>query len=131
MEYRTCKNCDSTKPYGDGAYFRNNLRICRMCERAASRERAFKRVYGISYEERDALLAAQGGVCGACGSPKSNSRRGWHVDQCHRTGEIRAVLCANCNIALGHVNDDIAHLLKLVEYLRKHKSAGATTIRKE
>ena len=128
LEHRICKSCGSAKPYGDGEYFRKNRHICRECERAASRERTFKHIRGISYEERDALLAAQGGACAACGSPKHNSKKGWHVDHCHRTGEIRAVLCANCNVALGQVDDDITHLLKLVEYLRKHRSEGATTI---
>lgn len=74
------------------------------------------------------MLAAQGQVCACCGGKSSGSKKGWHVDHCHKTGAIRSVLCANCNIALGQVGDSISHLEKLITYLRTHATEGATTI---
>ena len=127
MEHRTCNKCHTEKPYGDGNHFRKNRRVCRDCERAESRARTFTYIRGITYEQRDKLLTQQGSKCACCGSKDHNSKKGWHVDHCHRSGDIRSVLCANCNIALGQVNDSIEHLEKLISYLRKHKAEGATT----
>jgi hypothetical protein len=59
--------------------------------------------------------------CKCCGSPNSGSKKGWHVDHDHKTGAIRGVLCANCNIALGQVNDDINKLYQLINYLQSHE----------
>jgi hypothetical protein len=131
VEQRLCVKCNETKPFGDGIFFRNNRNTCRDCERKQSAARTYKLTRGISYEERDALLYSQGGKCGCCGSTTHGSKKGWHVDHCHDTGVIRAVLCANCNIALGHVNDSVEHLEMLISYLWKHKAEGATTILKE
>jgi hypothetical protein len=79
----------------------------------------FKTLRGISYEERDQLLVKQGNCCAACGATEPGSQKGWHVDHSHRTGAIRGVLCATCNIALGQVNDSVTRLQQLIDYLRK------------
>lgn len=96
-----------------------------------SRKRTYKHIRGITTDERDRMLVAQGGVCACCGRDAPGSVKGWHVDHDHITGVIRGVLCANCNIALGQVDDNIEHLQKLIDYIRKHNMEGATTIRKE
>jgi Recombination endonuclease VII len=58
--------------------------------------------YGISDEDYQALLARQGGACGICRKKK----RPLCVDHCHVTGKVRGLLCHNCNLGLGHYNDD-------------------------
>lgn len=45
------------------------------------------------------------------------------VDHCHSSGEVRGLLCHNCNRALGLFKDSRENLLNAVEYLE-----GATTI---
>jgi Recombination endonuclease VII len=57
-----------------------------------------QRCYGLSTEDRKALLARQGGVCGIC---KKKGRK-LHVDHCHETGKVRGLLCGKCNRGLGH-----------------------------
>lgn len=121
---KICNKCYKEKEY-NRENFRPKRLHCRDCEREASRARSFKYTRGISYQERDELLKTQGGVCKACSKDHSGSVKGWHVDHCHTTGEIRGVLCANCNIALGQVSDSIPHLLNLITYLE-----SATTIPK-
>jgi Recombination endonuclease VII len=61
-----------------------------------------ERRYGISRDDLNALLARQRGVCGIC---KKKGRK-LNVDHCHVTGKVRGLLCHNCNLGLGHYNDD-------------------------
>lgn len=118
-----CRKCGLDKQ----VFRRNRGKVCYDCEKKASRARTFKYIRGITYEERDEILARQGNVCAACSSPNSGSRKGWCVDHDHQTGLIRSVLCAPCNIALGMVNDSIQRLNLLIKYLELH-GKGATTI---
>jgi len=77
----------------------------------------YKKQYGITVEERDALLASQGGTCRTCPKVEDGWSRGWAVDHCHTTGKVRGVLCKHCNLALGHARDDAALLRRLADYL--------------
>jgi hypothetical protein len=63
------------------------------------------------------MIEAQGGTCATCaGKPE-------HVDHDHATGQVRGVLCFNCNQALGNVRDNVATLHRLGRYLRQHEPA--------
>ncbi len=75
-----------------------------------------KRRYGITHEERDTLLASQGGVCAIC---KTKDVKRWHVDHCHSTGRVRGILCHNCNVGLGHFRDQPRLLTRAIDYLKK------------
>jgi hypothetical protein len=78
------------------------------------------RRYGITIEDRDRMLASQGGCCAACGTPVNTSLKEWSVDHDHVTHRVRGILCHHCNVALGMVYDDIEILKFLIEYLEKH-----------
>lgn len=54
-----------------------------------------RRKYGITAEQYDAMLSAQGGVCFLCGRPPKTRRLA--VDHCHETGAVRKLLCDKCN----------------------------------
>ncbi|WP_328740340.1 endonuclease VII domain-containing protein [Streptomyces erythrochromogenes] len=60
----------------------------------------FKRHYGITEDERDAMIEAQGGSCLLCRIAPAE-----HVDHDHQTGKVRGVLCFSCNAALGQFKD--------------------------
>lgn len=85
-----------------------------------------KSKYGISLDEKDAMLAAQGGVCAVCGTDEPKGH-GWVTDHDHAccpTVEscgkcIRGILCNNCNLALGHAKDSVERLTALIAYLTK------------
>lgn len=72
--------------------------------------------YGITEEGYNALLRTQGGVCATCKRGCKTHRR-LSVDHDHETGEVRGLLCMNCNAALGLVGDDVTVLRSLIEYL--------------
>ena len=45
----------------------------------------------------------------------------WHLDHCHETGNFRGWLCNRCNLALGHLGDNIEGLQRALDYLRRVK----------
>lgn len=63
------------------------------------RER-LKGQYGITVEQYEEMLASQNGVCAICQNPPAKKQR-LHVDHCHTTGRVRALLCWTCNTQLG------------------------------
>lgn len=71
--------------------------------------------HGLSAAELSAMERTAGDVCSICGK-----RRKLHVDHCHRTGDIRGLLCRNCNIGLGHFYDSRQLLRQAISYLREH-----------
>ena len=87
--------------------------------RAAQDRRSYlKRKYGITPEQYDEMLAAQGGGCAICGRPPK--KISLHVDHDHQTGAIRRLLCFLCNNLLGDAGDDPALLEKAASYLHRH-----------
>lgn len=60
-----------------------------------------RRKYGISWEQYQAVLTAQSGICGLCESTSPGGRGQWHLDHCHDSGRMRGILCHNCNTSLG------------------------------
>ena len=75
--------------------------------------------YGITPLEYYRFFAQQNGVCGACGDPPGEKRLA--VDHCHATGDIRGLLCAHCNVALGYLKHDPARTLMATQYLVRYQ----------
>jgi hypothetical protein len=87
-----------------------------------------QRFYGITVEEYDILLEAQGGVCAICRKPPTMVIRGdtvarLAVDHDHASGRVRGLLCGSCNQMLGSVDDDPERLAAAIAYLRAARSA--------
>lgn len=86
-----------------------------------------KRKYGISVQEYETFLVRQNGVCAICGNKeshvhKSGKLKDLAVDHCHDSKQVRGLLCFNCNQGLGRFQDNIEHLHRAIEYLRKSKT---------
>ena len=81
--------------------------------------------YGLSMPQFNELLSAQKGLCACCnqqmilGGQKSLSVC---VDHDHKTGKVRELLCAGCNVAIAHLGEDPARCEKAAAYLRKHQT---------
>ncbi|UQU68122.1 endonuclease VII domain-containing protein [Couchioplanes caeruleus] len=123
-----CPDCDTTKPLDAFARTKASSSgyhsYCKPCHNArgqetrkrlygGSREYHLRRRYGIGQLEFDGLLAAQGGVCAICGVDDPQ-----HLDHDHRTGEVRGILCFNCNGGLGQFRDDPVLLADAIAYLK-------------
>lgn len=80
--------------------------------------------YGLTVEQWQAMVDAQGNRCAICGSPpvpgSGPATKRLHVDHDHRTGKNRALLCNACNRALGYFRDDRDRLLAAARYLEEH-----------
>lgn len=84
-----------------------------------------RRKYGWTPEQFDAQLALQGGGCAICGDLKPGGHGRWHVDHDHETGQVRGILCSNCNLGVGNVKDDVDLLRRMAKYLRDHQARRA------
>lgn len=77
------------------------------------------RKYGISIERYDEMVAAQCGKCLICNLVPNSHRLA--VDHCHVTGNVRGLLCSQCNAGLGLLRDDPERLRAALRYLEDHK----------
>lgn len=75
-----------------------------------------KKTYGITYEDYETLLAAQGGACAICKG--GTSKRHFAVDHNHKTGAVRGLLCARCNSGLAKFMDKVENVERALEYMR-------------
>lgn len=95
--------------------------------------------HGMTVEQYDALLAAQGGGCALCGTTEPKGRGGerFHVDHDHACcpGQrscgkcVRALLCAHCNVGLGSFGDDPERLREAARYIEAHRKGVPWTRR--
>lgn len=77
-----------------------------------------RRNYGITIEQFDELLKEQGGKCACCRSEHGDSRRtSLHVDHCHITGDVRGLLCSECNLIIGRMRDSVGVAMDFAGYL--------------
>ena len=101
----TCTRCKVEKP-ATSKFFpphnkkKNGLdswcRECRSTYRSETRRGAYRN--SITDEALKSLLEKP--ECFICG------QFGDQVDHCHTTGQVRGILCINCNTGLGKFKDD-------------------------
>lgn len=118
MASKACKDCGSVtrKVTAPGPRCATCHRARKAALKAASHGRWIEKTYGITSEEYQALYEAQGGVCWICQRAKGLSKK-LAVDHDHATGYVRGLLCTTCNKFLGHIRDDDAAGLRIMNYL--------------
>ena len=125
--YKGSKRCSTCKETKEKVNFHKNRNItdglegrCIPCGQKRSRDIELKRRYNLTEDEFDKILKDQGGTCKICNNTSSNSRIvKLSVDHCHETGNVRGLLCSNCNMGLGRFKDNAELLSKAIEYLRE------------
>lgn len=147
---KQCRKCLEAKPRTefhkshDGKHGPVLKSICKACHAAQvrgwygensdrsntnRRRLQLKSNYGLTPEQYDAMLDAQGGVCAICKRPERAKRQGvvlrMPVDHCHETGRIRALLCHSCNRAIGLFGEDVGLMESAIQYLLRHKAEAA------
>lgn len=124
----SCSLCKENKPLFE---FNKNKQqttgynyACRACSRINVRAYNLKTKYGITIEEYTEKLQKQNYKCACCLvkleiNDNDKNSKAPHVDHNHKTGEVRDILCARCNLAAGNVLDSSEMAEKLVSYLKK------------
>lgn len=110
------------------SYLRNkekrakNAKIYRDAKAGYIKAKVLNRKFGITEEELQQKLNEQKGCCEICResliAPESD--RSYAVDHNHTTGEVRGLLCANCNRSLGLLKENKATLISMIDYLTKY-----------
>jgi len=134
--YKTCMTCGKEKLATD-FYVRNKVSMvrhseCKICtgERVKNRHKEnpertrnndLKRNYGITLDEHTQMYEEQNGVCAVCKEPGDGRWKKLCVDHDHKTGKVRQLLCRNCNMVLGQVNDNPNLLSDMILYIKKHQ----------
>jgi hypothetical protein len=137
---KTCRKCGESEP---DVEFEHGRRICRKCRKAQKTDwrrklgikprqikhkvpRKFRTKsynlrnhFGITLEDYNQMFEEQKGRCAICGIHQSEMSKALSVDHNHNTGEIRGLLCNNCNTAIGKLktDDGIELLQKAMEYI--------------
>jgi hypothetical protein len=79
---------------------------------------------GLTLDQFHSLFENQDFSCAICGDELVlGGKRGACVDHCHATGRVRGILCAKCNLGVGHFRDDSARMIAAAGYIEKWKAA--------
>jgi len=124
-EQRAKNNAARRKRYAEShvvrAKHKAEVKVWRQANPNKRKSQQLKR-YGITLEQYNAMLESQGGKCAICEySDDIGSTMFPVVDHCHAIGEVRGLLCMNCNQGLGKFMDSIQFLQAAIKYLRKAK----------
>lgn len=109
-----CSACFTAVPswYGKG----KRIFRCIPCAREQDRKSALKSKYDITPAQYEQLDAKQDGLCAMCDHKQRD--RSLAVDHNHTTGEVRGLLCVECNHkALGGLHDSARRAWKAFVYL--------------
>jgi hypothetical protein len=99
---------------------RKNYRACHKKEmKEVSIRYNLKRQFNLTPEQYDDILTKQNGRCAICGIHQSEIDYRLAVDHSHSTGNVRGLLCHQCNMGIGNLNDSVEILRKAIEYLER------------
>ncbi len=74
--------------------------------------------YGLTNEQLERMMMAQGRLCGICGKELTHSRS-WCVDHDHKSGTVRGLLCNSCNTAIALMRDSVETLAAAIRYIQR------------
>jgi len=100
---KRCPQCEETKDIKSFGKHKNGFMgtrsRCKKCEHKIYVEKT----YNIDYETKVFLFENQNQKCKIC--EKEFLLEKFCIDHNHHTGEIRGLLCSNCNAAFGFIGD--------------------------
>lgn len=119
-----CKKCKRIKHPYDPV----KMKSVNEANRGKRREQQLARLFKITMDDYNSMLALQNNLCAICEKPQSKFQKGSDkiralaVDHNHTTGKVRALLCTSCNTAIGLIQESIPLAYKIIEYLRHHET---------
>lgn len=133
---KQCKSCDQIKPLSDFFHHKHakdgHNSACKICTSSKVKEwhrnnpheskrnalgRRLRTRYGIDVVDYQERLDKQQGKCAICQRFMMRPC----VDHDHMTGEVRGILCRECNLALAWFGEDGDRLMRAQKYLQGAK----------
>lgn len=96
-----------------------------------------KKTFGITLDQYNSMLNNQNGVCAICKNPETalytdnKTIKNLAIDHCHKTGNIRGLLCSRCNTGIGHFKENLDYLNNAIDYLSTNRPLIAGKFRKK
>jgi hypothetical protein len=111
-----CKSCYSTSSEKSNPATRQKRAVAAAKSRqdkAKQKDLYYRRTYGLTLVEVQAMEASQEGRCAIC----KNYDPKLHVDHHHDTNTVRGMLCGTCNRGIGALMECPDILLAALKYL--------------
>lgn len=144
LKLKVCRQCTLEKPadkfrlrkHKGGGRKPTYESYCKECEAINNKDwmlrhkeerklvdfaRNLKRKFGLTVDQYNEMLKAQGNKCAICPAERSLSGKALAVDHNHDTLEIRGLLCNECNTAIGLLKENIWIIWSAIKYLLKFK----------
>lgn len=130
---KECTGCKETFPvnmFSIDVYTKSGLsRRCKVCETSWRNNRSIDNKrdnylfakFKIRVDDYKKWLEDQDYKCAICGRHQNTMSKSLCVDHCHKTEQIRGLLCVGCNGVLGKFNDDADRFRAAAEYLDRNK----------
>jgi hypothetical protein len=115
------KNMSNPEYRAKKAKYMRELRLRKPRSYEQRKKEWLKSLYGMTVEDYNSLLNSQNEVCAICSQP-CKTKKGLAVDHNHITGKIRGLLCANCNGAIGMLQEDPDIIEKAKQYIIRGNS---------
>ncbi len=109
------KNKEKRKEYSRKYYRLNKEKKKEYDKKNSQAKVCAKR--GITLDNYNKKLREQNCCCAICGRDESMLRRRLAIDHCHDSGQVRGLLCDECNAGIGFFKDSVELLQKAIEYL--------------
>ena len=71
--------------------------------------------YGITVDQYYSMKDSQNNCCAICNDSFNNVAD--HIDHCHNSGKVRALLCHHCNTGLGLLKENTYIMKKMIDYV--------------
>ena len=89
-------------------------------DKERSRWQGIKYTYGLTKDDWMEMFERQNGRCDICRVQEHDAPRGtFYVDHCHATGRVRALLCHNCNMAIGQMSERSDLMIAAADWLKR------------
>ncbi|MFF0498545.1 endonuclease domain-containing protein [Nocardia aobensis] len=125
-QVKHCPSCAELKAYAEFyADNRSTSGLSAWCKTCTNYEQKARK-YGLSIDEVRELASAAN--CEACGREFTDVSEAF-FDHDHETGQFRAILCHQCNSALGLMGEDPMKLRALADYAERwshHRTQAAS-----
>ena len=103
-------------------------RIDNDAEKLRRREKKLVRDFGITLADYYRIMEEQSGRCCICDVHQIELSRPFAVDHSHETGQIRGLLCFDCNTSIGKLGDNVAGLERALNYLKRNENCQLSKV---